>query len=182
MTTLYELSSEYLSILNQMEEREQEIRDSGGVLPDDLQEAFEQIEGDVRDKIRNVGKMLRTLRAGAEAMDAEAKAMKARALAQWGQHGALYDYLMREMKKLGLRKVDDGWPPVRIQTNGPVSAEPVNLDLVPPEYVYFPTPKPEFDREAFLRDAAAAGVVPKEPGTVEWEGVKITKGEHLRVG
>lgn len=176
--TLYELADSYLSILEQIEEREQEIRDAGGVLPSDLQEALEQIEGDTREKIRNVVKMLKHLDHLAEGRRAEAAAMEKSARSTEARRDWLYDHLMREMERLGIQR-EDGWPPVRIQTNGNVSAS-VDINRVPPEYVFYPTPKPHFDREAFMRDAKEAKALPEGPGTVEWQGVTLTRGKHLR--
>jgi len=124
---LYEIKADY-DILIQAALRTAEEND--GVIPDDLSNKIDMLEGTLTDKAVSVGHIIKNARAEAEAIGNEIEALQARKHTADGLAESLKDYLARNIPagmKIETPTVAIGWR---------ASSEVVvdNMEQVPVEY------------------------------------------------
>lgn len=112
---LYQIADAYQLALDAMTAQ----ADADGVLPDDLREALNQLEGTFEAKTINVASYVKSLEAEANAIAEVKKTMERRMNALSNQALRLRDYLKMEMEKTGILNVNHPWLTVRVQANPP---------------------------------------------------------------
>lgn len=183
MLRLYEHVDQLAVVLEWIEEHESEIAAAGGVLPPELDELLEQVEGDVREKIGRTGLVIRNLAANAKAAKDEADRLYAMSRTYTRQADALKAYLLHQLRRIGETRVETPLCKVRRQMN-PVTVRPADPTNIPEPYrIIPPPPPPQFDRERALADLKANGCIPDTPTAepIVIDGIAIERGEHLRV-
>ena len=99
---LYEFPEAYRALWDRINEETE-----GGDTPsDELQEEFENLEGGYVAKVENCAKMIRTLTATHDALDTEAKRLKARAASMKRKTDWLKSYVVESMQGLGHTKIE----------------------------------------------------------------------------
>ena len=122
----------------------------------------------IREKALNIGKLVLSLEADAEAIKIEEKRLQARRLSRERKAQWLRDYLEGAMKTVGVPKVYDTVITVQLQKN-PSSVDVVDVKAIPPKY--WTPQEPTLDRRALLPDLKV-GEVP---------GAKLQQKESLRI-
>lgn len=113
---LYQIADAYQIALDAMTAQ----ADADGVLPDDLCEALNQLEGTFEAKAVNVSAYILSLESEAAAIASVKKSMERRMTSLSNQALRLRDYLKGEMERTGiLNVVNHPWLSVRVQANPP---------------------------------------------------------------
>ena len=112
---LYQIADAYQLALDAMTAQ----ADADGVLPDDLREALNQLEGTFNEKAVNVASYVKSLEAEANAIAEVKKTMERRVTSLSNQALRLRDYLKAEMERTGILNVNHPWLALRIQVNPP---------------------------------------------------------------
>lgn len=110
---LYQIADAYQLALDAMTAQ----ADADGVLPDDLCEALNQLEGTFEAKTVNVASYVKSLEAEAHAIAEVKKTMERRMTSLSNQALRLRDYLKAEMERTGIVNVNHPWLTVRVQSN-----------------------------------------------------------------
>lgn len=162
MNALYELTGEYLQLLEMLEEDD---RADEQVILDTL----EGIEGELEIKADNYAKIIRELSAEAKKFEVEKKRLEARQATLENRAKMLKDNLFCAMKETGKVKFKTDLFSFGIQKNGGVQPMRLIPDVpVPAEYCRM---EPD---NAKIREALAAG---KELPFAQL----LERGEHLRI-
>ena len=132
---LYEIASEYGDLLDRLEDIAEENQ---GIIPDDLADDFESLEGAVEVKLENCSMVVRALKIQSETVKSEEvrlrdlrKSIDASAL-------RLKDYMTSNMLRIGKTRSDGELLKVRTRKNPP-KALIVDINKVPDEYVVIET-------------------------------------------
>lgn len=162
MSTLYELTGQYLELLEMLEEddgtEEQVIRDT-----------LEGIDGELEIKADNYAKIIRELSEEAKKFEVEKKRLEARQTTLENRVKILKDSLFCAMKETGKTKFKTDLFSFGIQRNGGVQPMEIIPGIpVPAEYCRM---EPD---SAKIREALAAGE------TLPFAQLK-ERGEHLRI-
>ncbi len=185
MLRLYEHVDDYATVLAWMDEHEEEIVAAGGVLPPELDELLEQVEGALAEKVKRVALMVQEFAANAKAAAGaaqaaaeEVKRLQANAAAWQGRADSLKAYLGAQLKRAGLPRVDTDVVKVRWQTNSRASVRPVGE--IP---AAFRRVEVSFDGQAAYEYVKAMDCLPDKPGKVVLEdaGLVVELGEHVRI-
>jgi len=140
MTSLYLLANEYQEAalkLADMELDEQTIADT-----------LEGMAGDIQTKATNVAMFVRNTEATAAAIDEAIKAMSARKKALEHRADKLRDYLLTNMEKCAISKIECPYFALTIKKNPP-SVVIDAAGLIPGElYIYPEAPEPFPDKKA----------------------------------
>lgn len=155
---LYELSQNYLAVQD-MELDEDTLRDT----LDSIEEAWE-------DKAENIVKLIRTVEADEQALEAEEKRFNARKKTEGNKKQFLKRYLEEMMQLTGKTKFKAGVFNISIQNNPP-SVEVFDEALLPKQFLMEQPPK--IDR-AGIKELLKAGE--EVPGAE----LKQTKGLRIR--
>lgn len=128
MSTLYELTGDYLNLLEWLEDTEN-LEDA--VVKDTL----EGIEGAIEDKADNYAKIIKELNAEAKKFETEKKRLEERQRAMENRAKLLNKHLYESMKLTGKTKFKTGLFSFGIQKNG--GLQPIEIDSanVPDEYM-----------------------------------------------
>lgn len=162
MSTLYELTGQYLDLLEMLEEDdgtdEQVIRDT-----------LEGIDGELEIKADNYAKIIRELSEEAKKFESEKKRLEARQITLENRVKMLKDDLFRAMKETGKTKFKTDLFSFGIQKNGGMQPIEIVPDAtVPEEYCRM---EPD---SAKIREALSFG---KELSFARF----MERGEHLRI-
>lgn len=128
MSTLYELTGDYLNLLEWLED-EENIEDA--VVNDTLK----GIEGAIEDKADNYAKIIKELQAEAKKFEAEKKRLEDRQKAMENRAKLLNKHLYDSMKLTGKTKFKTGLFSFGIQKNGGLQPIEIDTDHVPDEYM-----------------------------------------------
>lgn len=149
------------------------LAENGGDLTDELAAALDAAQGAFDGKAERVGLMVRSLLAHADAVDAEAKRLSARAAAAKKAAEGLKGYLHAQLVRLERREVKGALVTLRVQAS-PASARcTIDPAFLPAPLTRQIPARVEFDARAAL--AAHKSGVPLP------DGVEIVQGTHLRV-
>jgi hypothetical protein len=173
---LYEVVDLYAAILAEIEDREEEILAAGGVLPADLAERMDEREGNLTEKVRRIALVIRNQESLAKGAEDEITRLKGIAKSYRTQADALKRYLMDNLQRAGSPKIETSTAKVWIQANGRPSISPIGE--IPAEYQRI---RVEFDGTAAYEDAKASGAIPEAGESLEWHGLLVERGVHLRI-
>lgn len=137
MSTLYELTSEYLEVLDMMEDDSIEEK----IIKDTL----DSIAGEIEDKADSIAKAIKSLKAEAEVIERESKRLTARKKMLLNNADRLKSYLEKSMIATDKRKIKTPLFTFGIRTNQP-SLIIDNESKVPKKYIL--EQKPKFDNAA----------------------------------
>lgn len=159
---LYDLSEQYETLLELASED-----------PDNeqLQEYLSGLEGKIEEKVENTIKVVRSLEAQAQAIEAEEKRLQTRRTtieknAQW-----LKENLATFMKRLELEKVNGELFTVSLQTNPP-KVNVIDEFLIPQKYYVTPAPVPKLQKKEIIEAWKQGKDIP---------GVQVVQDKSLRV-
>lgn len=126
MSTLYELTGEYLEVLDMMEDDSIEEK----VIKDTL----DSIAGEIEDKADNIAKAIKSLKAEAEIIERESKRLTGRKKMLLNNAARLKRYLEQSMIATNKRKIKTPLFTFGIRTNQPALVID-NESKVPKEYI-----------------------------------------------
>ena len=136
MTKLYELTQNYLSVMEMAEEMD----------TDTLNDTLESIEEEIHDKAENIAKLVKNLNADVDALKSEEKRLADRRKSLENKVTHLKEYLQNQLEVAGLDKVKRPTLTVSIQNNPPsvkVLDEKLLSDYMIPQ-------DPKLDKKAIL--------------------------------
>jgi hypothetical protein len=164
-TPLYELSDQYLAVLELLEL--DSIDDDAG----QLELALDSIAARITDKAEGIVGLVKQFEGMAELRAAEAKRMKALADADQKRADRLRDYLLRHLVEIGTEKIDTARFRISVRQNPP-SVQVVDEAQIPEEYLRTVTTV-SVDKRGILDALKATGEIPS--------GVEIIHGTRLDV-
>ena len=142
MANLYELTTEYAALLAEYDMAEDDARRAEVLM------MIDQLQEDIGDKAEAYARIMRNLQSDADAYEAEAKRMAAKAKAAKNAVEGLKQRLLDAMNTVGATEIRTSIGKWRIQNN-PWSCEITDADKVPAEY-HVPQPD-KIDRMALLK-------------------------------
>lgn len=157
---LYELSSAYRPLVDALDD---ETADA------DFLDLVAQVEGELKEKAINIGKLVRNLDADAKAIKEAAKAMTDRAKAAENRAGRLRQYLLHNMKLANIHSIECDYFVMKVRDN-PESVVIDDASKLPAEYLRQPPPEP--DKRAILADIKQGVVI---------EGARVERGQRLEI-
>jgi uncharacterized protein YlxW (UPF0749 family) len=158
MTKLYELTSNYLSVMEMAEEMD----------TDTLKDTLESIEEEINDKAENIAKLIKNLNADVDALKTEEKRLADRRKSLENKVTHLKEYLQNQLEVAGLDKVKRPTLTVSIQNNPPsvkVLDEKLLSDYMIPQ-------DPKLDKKAILT-ALKEGIEVSGAELQQTRGVRI---------
>lgn len=158
---LFELTSQYQRVLAMVDEEAD---------MDVIRDTLESIEGLITDKAESIAKLIKSIDADIEAIQAEEKRLYDRRKALENRRNSIKEYLETQLISAGIDKVKGTLFTISIQNNPPS----VNIqdDAIVPEKYYIPQP-PKLDKRALIEDLKAGA---------QYEGIELvqTKGVRIR--
>ena len=169
---LYEITDDLIQIDVLLEE-------SGGDLTPEIEARLEALQEAFPVKVENILKLRAELLSQAAGAVAEAKRLAALVDVKTNSAKRLLEYIERNMRKLGAKRVNTDLFRLAICKNGSVSIRPKDPACIPDDFKRIPPA--EFDYRKALEFLKDSGKLPADPGMVEIEGLVVERGEHLRV-
>ena len=174
---LYEIADEYRDILSWLEDHEEEMGAEGGEHPE-LIDKLDQIESNFELKAESVALVIRELQVEAVARKAEADRLKRSAQASESRAAWLKDYLLHQLRRMGLKKVAGTRAKIARVKNGRPSVALIDPENIPDAYQKVVV---TFNGQQAYEDLKAAGKLPADPGEIEVDGFRVARGEHVRI-
>lgn len=146
--TLYQLADEYreaMHALNDMDLDEQTIADT-----------LESISGPLEEKATNVAMIARNLEATAEAIKEAEQKMAARRKALESRSASIKRYLLANMQKCGISKIESPYFSIAIRKN-PASVVIDDPNVIPAEFMRQPEPPPPAPDKKAIAEAIKSG-------------------------
>jgi hypothetical protein len=162
-TTLYDLSAEYLRVLDLLEDPDAD--------QDLLESELDQIAGQITHKAEAIAGLVAHLDGLASIRKAEAQRLRDRATSDEHKAQRLRRYLLEHMQALGSQRIETARFTLSVRTNPPAVSVLVE-QLVPAEYVRTVTTT-SVDKRAILDAFKRDGVIP--------EGVGISRSTRLEI-
>lgn len=159
MVKLYELTSNYIQLLDMADSLDEET----------FRDTLSAIEEAIEDKAENTGKLIRGLEADIEAIKAEEKRLADRRRALENKVLNAKVYLQEQLEAAGLDKVKRPTLTISIQNNPP-SVEIADEQLIPSDYM-IPQPH-KIDKKAIMT-ALKDGLVIEGCSLVQKRGLRI---------
>lgn len=176
---LYEHVDALETVLAWIDEHEEEIRAAGGVLPPELEELLDEVEGDFRTKVERTALVILNQLANAAAAQTEAERLRAIAATYARQAETLKTYLQMHLQRVGARKIETPRAKVWVQANGRPSIRLADPRVIPAE---FQRVSVEFDSQKAYEALKAANAIPEpEDGRIQIDGLVVERGVHLRI-
>lgn len=161
---LYEISSTYLADIQKLQELDLDDQTFADTL--------ESLSGDLEVKATSVAMFIKNLEANAEAIKQAEKAMEERRKAQEAKADRIRNYLLENMIRTGITKIDCPHFSLSIRNNPP-AVEVLMTDQIPDDYFDIPDPLPPTLNKKRLAEDLKAGVV--------IEGARLTQGHSLQI-
>lgn len=158
---LYELTEQFQMLQDMDLEGQDDIEVFDGLL--------NELEGEFRDKVVNVGLVMQEAKAEENAIAEEIKRLQAKKAAAANKYERLRGYLHMNLVTSGIKKVSDYRLTVAIQKNPP-SVRVEDETLIPTEY--FVPQDPKLDKKSIAADLKAGKAVP---------GAELSYTESVRV-
>ena len=152
MTKLYTLTDSYKTIEGILD---QEIE---YISQDEIKETLATIKDDIEDKVASIGKLVLELRSDIESVKAEEDRLAKRRSGCTSKMEWLKNYLLVEMISTNTLKVKKDVISVAIQNNPP-SAELVDIEQVPAQYVRVIPEKRDPNKKAIIEHFKETGEV-----------------------
>lgn len=115
-------------VLEWMDEHADEIEAAGGVLPPELEDLFDEVAGNIRDKMERVALMERQVKLNEDKAAEESKRIAAHAKGWGNKRGGLRTYLAMQLRRLGETRIDWATVKVRLQAASNPSIRAENWD------------------------------------------------------
>lgn len=148
MSTLYELTGNYITLMDMLDDPE--------VDPITLMDTLDAVEGELDEKAENYGRIIRNLEAEAKALKEEADRLSRRKRTIDNNIDSLKKRLQLSMELTGKDSIDTPLFKFRIQKNAPsVVVDLDDLQDMPMEYLTYH--EPPVNKTA-LKDALKAGL------------------------
>lgn len=165
MSTLYDLSGEYLTLLDMLEDPEAD--------PELIRDTMDAVGGEFEAKAENYAKVLRQMKADADGITSEIQRLMSRLKANESGQDRLKDILYQNMKITGKRKFKTELFSFNIQRNPPhIVYDYTELNEVPEKYL-IPQP-PKIDTKTLKEDIKAGDKATVGVAHIEQsEGVRI---------
>lgn len=160
--TLYEISGEYLSVLDALTDPENDIP------ADAISDTLDGIEGQLKDKAQNVAMYMRNLESVAASIKEAEQAMAARRKSIEKRTQWLNDYIKRSMESTGITKIESPWFVLSIVKNPPALEITSEEDL--PEAYKHARIVIDIDKAA-IKDALKSG--DNVPGAALTQGTRL---------
>lgn len=164
MSSLYELSNEYLAIQNKLIEAdydEQTIADT-----------LEGMSGELEVKAQNVAFFIRNLESTADQIKQAEKQMADRRKALENKAATIKEYLKINMQKTGINKIECPYFAITLKKNPP-AVNIFNESIIPNEYlVQALPPPPSIDKKAIAEALKLGNQV---------AGAELTQGERVEI-
>lgn len=154
---LYEIKEAYLSLL--------ELEENGV----DVADYLKQVEGELEDKLQNIGLVYKTLSAEADAIKAEEKKLSDRRKALENKADSIKNWMYEEMKQMNIEKVNKPNIVLSIAKNPPALV--LNESLVPAEY----------KKEEIVIIIDKAQIKENLKNGMAIEGAELVQGTSLRI-
>jgi hypothetical protein len=161
--TLYELSEDYLRLLDLLEDPDADEQA--------LEAELDQISGLIAHKAEAIAGLVTHMEGLADARRAESKRLKERADADERHAQRLRDYVLRHMQAIGSERIETLRFTLQIRRNPP-AVEVLEQMLVPPQFLRTVTTV-SVDKRAILEHFKASGEVP--------DGVDISRKHRLDI-
>ncbi len=161
MNTLYELTSEYLQLL--------EMAEDPDVDPETLADTMEAIGGEIEDKADGYARVMKQIEANAAGIKAEIDRLTARKTSMENNVKRMKESLQAAMEVTGKKKFKTALFSFYIQKN-PASLKIDDLEAVPESFL---VPQPPKVDSAAIKDALKAGAV--------YDFAHLEQGESLRI-
>lgn len=161
---LYEISSTYLADIQKLQELDLDDQTFADTL--------ESLSGDLEAKATSVAMFIKNLEANAEAIKQAEKLMAERRKAQEDKAGRIRKYLLENMVRTGLTKIDCPFFSLSVRKN-PQAVEVLMADQIPDDYYDIPEPPaPVLNKKKLAEDLKAGVVI---------EGARLTQGNSLQI-
>lgn len=162
--TLYQIADDYLADLRKLEEL--------GLDDQTFQDTLESLSGDIELKATNVGFFVKNLEASAEAIKQAEKQMTERRKAIEAKAERIRKYLLENMIKTGISKIDCPYFVLSVRNNPP-AVDVLMQDQIPDEYFDIPDPlPPALNKKRLAEDLKAGAVI---------EGARLIQGKSLQI-
>lgn len=161
MNTLYELTNEYLQLL--------EMAEDPDVDPETLADTMEAIGGEIEDKADGYARVMKQIEANAAGIKSEIDRLTARKTSMENNIKRMKESLQAAMEATGKKKFKTALFSFNIQKN-PTSLKIDDLDAVPESFLI---PQPPKVDSAAIKDALKAGAV--------YDFAHLAQGESLRI-
>ena len=152
MAKLYKLTEQYQAI-EEMLGREFEY-----VSQDEIKETLTTIKDEIEEKVSSIGKLVLELKSDIESVEAEEDRLAKRRSGYTSKMEWLKNYLLVEMQSANVLKVKKDVISVSVRDNPP-SAELIDLELVPEQYVRVIPEKREPDKKAIIEHFKDTGEI-----------------------
>ena len=164
MSTLYELTAEYMQLLEMAEDPDIDLQT--------LADTMDAIGGELEDKADGYAKVIRQLEYDEAAIDAEIKRLMSRKKTIFGNIEHMKDNLQAEMLATGKTKFKTALHSFNIQRNPPsVVVDELMVENIPEQYLIYQEPK--INKKAILEDIKAGR---------DLSGIAhLEQGESLRI-
>jgi len=161
-TTLYDLSADYLRVLDLIEEA-----------PDDeaLEAELDRIAGKLTQKAESIAGLIAHFEGVSAMRKAEAQRLKERSDTDQKRADRLRAYLLRNMQALGTEHIETVRFSLKVRTNPP-AVQVLEEQLVPAEYIRTVVTT-SVDKRSILEDFKQTGEIP--------HGVDITRAQRLEI-
>ncbi len=162
--SLYKLADEFLAAANQLADLD--------LPPEAIKDTLESLSGDLEVKAVNVAMFVRGLDATIDAMKAAEKDMATRRKAAESRQKAVTEYLLEQMKRTGIDRIDAPQLTLSIRAN-PAAVEVFDAAQVPADYMAPPKPQEPTPDKTRIKDALKLGL--------EVPGCRLVTGTRLHI-
>jgi chromatin segregation and condensation protein Rec8/ScpA/Scc1 (kleisin family) len=135
-------------------------------------DTLEGLSGDLEVKATNVALFVRNLEASADAIEQAEKQMADRRKALENKSNKIREYLLANMLRTGIRKIDCPYLSLTVKKNPP-AVEILNPDMIPAQYLEIPEPPPPTISKKLIKEALSNGV--------EVDGARLTQSKRLEI-
>lgn len=179
---LYEAVDGIDTVREWIDEHAEELLAAGGDLDQlpELAELLELAEGQLAGKVESVGLYIRELTATAAAIKEEAQRLDARARHALAAAASLKRYLLINMERAELKRVDGKLVTVRVQASPPAVTHDLTDEDLRALYVIPVGPRFVTRTEVFAIDRKVA-LTAEQAGEALPAGVHVTRGTHIRI-
>lgn len=150
MTKLYALTDRYKTIENMLD------REIEYISQDEIRETLANIKDDIEEKVCSIGKLVLELRNDIESVKTEEDRLAKRRAGFTSKMEWLKNYLLVEMQSANTLKVKKDVVSVSVQNNPP-SAELIDIEQVPEQYIRIIPEKREPDKKTIIEHFKETG-------------------------
>lgn len=162
--TLYQIADQYIADAERLKELDLDEQT--------MLDTLEGMAGDLETKATNIAALARNIDAAAAAIKEAESAMAKRRKALENRAERLREYLMANMNRTGITKIESPWFVIAVRNN-PESLIVTDEASIPSEYFeQLPPPPPSLDKKR-LKEAIKSGLVV--------DGAHLERGQRLEI-